>query len=411
MRRAFLLIFLITLLAYGCGGYRSTETIRPVQVQRQMPEITMAHSYYSRNDSLFLLLKFEDAQQVLDILQAATSYEYAVRAGLSDRDAVILQDSVDLPNRKITDVEGQLQVQLALPASVVRKPNVLHIKVWELLSGRERVGIQFKIALNSEMLQKNYSLVHANTGHSVLKTYLTTNDKLMVQTHGDSGSTLTLERFELDFMPASPPMSMRKPSVPRTLSPISTRSLTASDTLIFDNEGLYLLKTEKGFANGLLVLAGNYPQVTRAEELIPPLIYLTTSQEREELMQAKEPKAAVDNFWLSVGGSERQGRALIKEFYSRVERANKLYTAHKAGWATDRGMVYIIYGQPSSISQVGPNITWIYRESETAPYIKFVFTKKENNFTENYYELIRRREYEDSWYSTVAKWRAGKINL
>ncbi|RIJ37098.1 GWxTD domain-containing protein [Pontibacter oryzae] len=261
------------------------------------------------------------------------------------------------------------------------------------------------------MLQKNYSLVHANTGHSVLKTYLTTNDKLMVQTHGDSGSTLTLERFELDFMPASPPMSMRKPSVPRTLSPISTRSLTASDTLIFDNEGLYLLKTEKGFANGLLVLAGNYPQVTRAEELIPPLIYLTTSQEREELMQAKEPKAAVDNFWLSVGGSERQGRALIKEFYSRVERANKLYTAHKAGWATDRGMVYIIYGQPSSISQVGPNITWIYRESETAPYIKFVFTKKENNFTENYYELIRRREYEDSWYSTVAKWRAGKINL
>lgn len=102
---------------------------------------------------------------------------------------------------------------------------------------------------------------------------------------------------------------------------------------------------------------------------------------------------------------------MIRTYYSRVEMANKLFTAHKAGWATDRGMIYLIYGRPSSVSEVGPNITWVYRESETAPYIKFVFTKKENNFTENYYELIRRREYEDSWYSTVAKWRAGKTNL
>lgn len=411
MSRTFLLISLISLMAYGCGGYRGTETLRPVQVQKQMPEITMEHSYYSHNDSLFLLFKFEDAQQILDILQAASSYEYAVRAGLSERDAVILQDSIDLPDRKITDVEGQLHVQLALPRNAVQEPNVLHIQVWEVLSGQERIGVRFKVPLTSDMLQKNYSLVHANTMQPVFKTYLTTNDKVLVQIYGDTSSALTIEHFEPDFMPASPPMSMRKPPVPRTLSPISTHSFFASDTLSFENEGLYLIKTKGGFTNGMLVLAGNYPEVTRAEELISPLIYLTTSQEREELMQAKEPKVAVDNFWLSVGGNERQGRALIREYYSRVEKANKRYTAHKAGWATDRGMVYIVYGQPSSISQVGPNITWIYRESETAPYIKFVFTKKENNFTENYYELIRRREYEDSWYSTVAKWRAGKINL
>jgi hypothetical protein len=59
------------------------------------------------------------------------------------------------------------------------------------------------------------------------------------------------------------------------------------------------------------------------------------------------------------------------------------------------------------VSRVGNTEAWIYRESASTPYIKFVFNKKENNFTNNYYELIRRREYEENWYSTVSKWRAG----
>ncbi len=370
----------------------------------------MQHAYYASNDSLHLLLKFEDARQVLDILQAASSYEYAVRAGAGERDAVIVADSVNLPDRKITDVEGQLHVALALPGRAVQEPNVLHLKVWQVLSGQERMGVEFKVPLASAMMQKGY-LLTTSTGKPLYQNYITTSDKLLVKSFDAGNTFMPVNRFELDFMPAAPPMSLSKPAVSRTLSVASTDTLTASDTLTFQQEGLYLFNPESVFARGILVLPGKYPFVTRAEELVPPLIYLTTSQERDALFKAADPKAAVDAFWLEVGGNESRARELIRTYYKRVEMANKLYTAHKAGWATDRGMIYIIYGRPSSISQVGPNITWIYRESDTSPYIKFVFTKKENNFTENYYELIRRREYEDSWYSSVAKWRAGKTNL
>ncbi len=406
-----MLLCLVMCVLSGCGGYRGTNRLEPVRVQQEVPDISMEHSYYAKNDSLFLLFKFEDVQQVLDILQSTSSYEYAVRAGLSERDAALLQDSIDMPDRKITDVEGQLHLQMGLPARVVQEPNVLHLQVWQVLSGQERMGVRFKVPLRQEMMQKDFRLVHAKSGKPLFQNFITTSDKLLARQYGNGDSLLRVERFELDFRPAPPPMSMQKPPVPRTISAVSSRTVGPSDTLRFTEEGLYLFKPGSASSQGVLALSGNYPQITKAEELIPPLIYLTTSQEREALLQADDPKAAVDNFWLQVGGSERRGRELIRTYYSRVEMANKLFTAHKAGWATDRGMIYLIYGRPSSVSEVGPNITWVYRESETAPYIKFVFTKKENNFTENYYELIRRREYEDSWYSTVAKWRAGKTNL
>jgi GWxTD domain-containing protein len=406
---------LLLLCAFcGCGGgndYRSYSNPGPTRVKQEMPEITMQHSYYASNDSLHLLLKFEDVRQVLDILQSASSYEYAVRTGMSDRDAAILEDSVDLPDRRITDVEGQLHVKLSLPGRVVQEPNVVHLQVWQVLSGQERMGAEFKVPLSSGMMQKNYLLVQQGSGKPLMQNFITTSDKVLVRSYGASDSTIQANRFELDFMPAAPPMSMGKPTVPRTLSVADSYTLAASDTLSFEQEGLYLFNPESAFARGVLVLPGKYPYITKADELIPPLIYLTTSQEREALFKAPDPKAAVDEFWLQVGGNESRARELIRIYYKRVEMANKLFTAHKAGWATDRGMIYIVYGRPSSVSQVGPNITWIYRESDTSPYIKFVFTKKENNFTENYYELIRRREYEDSWYSSVAKWRAGKTNL
>lgn len=395
----------------GCGGLPGNNTLAPVQLKQEVPEIAMEQSYYASNDSLQLLFKFEDVRQVLDLLQAATSYEYAVRSGLSEKDNVLLQDSVDLPDRKITDVEGELHLRLALPGAVVQKPNVLHLMVWQVLSGQERMGVKFRIPLQQEMMQKDYVLLHAASQKPVYKGYVSVEDKLLLKRFGTQQGPLQVERFELEFNPAAPPMSTRKPPMPKTLTASSSFTLRGPDTLQLGQEGLYLLDAGTDFSRGLLAMPNNYPNVTMAEELVPPLIYLTTSEEREALLNAPDVKTAVDEFWLEIGGNPARARELIRTFYNRVETANRLYTAHKAGWATDRGMIYIIFGQPSNVSQVGPNITWIYRESETAPYLKFVFVKKENNFTENYYELVRRREYEDSWYSTVAKWRAGKINL
>ncbi|MHA6246742.1 GWxTD domain-containing protein [Pontibacter sp. CAU 1760] len=408
-----ILLLLPALFLTGCwGGAPTTRTSSPPlpPAKPEEPEITMLQRHYAQNDSLYLILQFEDVRQVLDLLETALSYEYKVLTGENGTAGALLSDSVRLPNRKITDVEGKRMVQVVLPRSLVQEPNVLHFWLWQQLIGQEKMGNKFRVPLRSQMLRKNFLMRNATTGKPFMQTFATTSDKLAIQYFDTAAGPVELQRFDADFRPAAPPMSMRPAVGPRTLSASNTYTLQAGDTLALAQEGFYRLESDAVAAGGLLVLPGAFPQITRATEMLQPLVYLTTSKEREQLNAARDKKAAIDKFWLELAGNKSKGRDLIKEFYSRVEYANTLFSSHKAGWATDRGMIYIIYGKPTRVSSVGDQVTWVYQNAERAPNLKFVFTKKGNNFTENHYELIRRPEYEESWYSTVAKWRAGKTN-
>ena len=232
--------------------------------------MVMQHSYYTSNDSLHLLLRFEDARQVLDPLQAATSYEYAIRAGGSEKDAVVASDSVDMPKRKITDEEGKVTVEVLLPARVVQGGHVLHFRLWQQLMGQELMETKFRLPLHSSMLQKNYLLVNAAIGQPLLENYATTSDRLRVQHFGADSVKVTLQRFEPDFMPAAPPMSMRAPTGPRTLSATDTYTLGPADTVALRQEGIYLLDPNTAFARGLLVMPNRFPQITRPQEMLHP---------------------------------------------------------------------------------------------------------------------------------------------
>ena len=42
----------------------------------------------------------------------------------------------------------------------------------------------------------------------------------------------------------------------------------------------------------------------------------------------------------------------MMEYYARIRIANERYSHYTEGWKTDMGMVFIIYGEPSSIERV-----------------------------------------------------------
>ncbi len=72
---------------------------------------------------------------------------------------------------------------------------------------------------------------------------------------------------------------------------------------------------------------------------------------------------------------------LMAEFFKRVAIANKRYsTRHREGWETDRGRIYILYGQPQKIddhryaTQTKPYQVWIYSDS-----LQFMFVDKNGN--------------------------------
>lgn len=405
-------LFLIAalLLPVGCGGPgpRALGGLRQPEVASRpvKPEVVLQQRYYGKEDSLHLWLRFEDVRQVLHVPQAAQVMHYSVRNGASERDTALQTDSVKVSTGSLHDGQG-LVLPLALPRQLVQEPNVLHLQLWLDAGTASRMGVRYKLPLQASMADKHFLLVQGSNRQPLFQDYTTTSAIFSVQSFADTLSTLEMQRFEADFTPALPPISVKQEAAPRTISVQEKINLAPADSFKLPVPGLYLLAPGSRYSRGILVQPNAFPQVTMAKELLPPLIYLTTSAEREAMMREADTKAAVDRFWLKITGDQNAARQLIRTFYGRVELANKLYTSHKAGWATDRGMIYIIYGQPSDISRTAQTETWIYRQSETSPYVKFVFTKKENNFTTNHYELIRRPEYEESWYSTVAKWRAG----
>jgi GWxTD domain-containing protein len=79
-----------------------------------------------------------------------------------------------------------------------------------------------------------------------------------------------------------------------------------------------------------------------------------------------------------------------QEYYRRIRYANEKFRAFKVdGWKTDRGRVYMVYGQPSDVEQ-HPNESdrypyeiWYYNEIQNG--VKFIFADLESH---NNYRLL-----------------------
>jgi len=73
---------------------------------------------------------------------------------------------------------------------------------------------------------------------------------------------------------------------------------------------------------------------------------------------------------------------LLFEFYSRVDEANRRFsTRFREGWETDRGKIFVLYGEPGRIEnelyarQNSPTITWHYEAED----LTFVFTDQDRD--------------------------------
>ena len=154
-----------------------------------------------------------------------------------------------------------------------------------------------------------------------------------------------------------------------------------------------------------------FPEIKRAEDMIPPLRFITTKAEYDELTSSTNQKAAIEKFWVNCVGNQDKAREVIRKFYTRMHEANIFYTSYIEGWKTDRGMIYLIYGAPNSVYRTANTETWTYGEENNINSLQYSFTKVANPFTDNDYSLERSSVYKQSWYSSVDIWRQGKLYL
>jgi len=85
-------------------------------------------------------------------------------------------------------------------------------------------------------------------------------------------------------------------------------------------------------------------------EFFSKVRYIITPEEKKIFKEipVKERDAFIEEFWKRRDPDpDTEENELKDRYFSRIEESNRLFTAGKPGWLTDRGEVYILLGPPT----------------------------------------------------------------
>jgi len=211
------------------------------------------------------------------------------------------------------------------------------------------------------------------------------------------------------------PFSAEKPSFPATWKSETTNSMDAQKGIAKVSvglKGLFLFKSNEKpeSVEMALATAPHFPEIRKIEELILSVRYIMTKAEFDEIISSKDVKKRLDSFWISNAGSKEKARSMIRTYYNRVITANKMFTCHKEGWQTDRGMIFIVLGPPVNIQSDATGETWAYPRSGLPGNDAFRFNRMQLPYDDNYFELKRSADFKPIWMANVESWRSGRTN-
>ncbi|MFN4144646.1 MAG: GWxTD domain-containing protein [Runella sp.] len=268
------------------------------------------------------------------------------------------------------------------------------------------------IRFRSDKLSDRFALFEPTGRIPLLQNYININEKFILQDINQTTLPLFVTRYRHDFEAAASPMNTSPRSTARTLEVDSTFMLNTSVQVSIKEEGLYFMSQDTIEASGigLLVVGRRFPKMTLPAELVRPVMYMSQSQEINELLSSKDPKKSLDKYWLTLmNGNTDLAKRSISVFYRRVEEANRLFTTYKEGWKTDKGMIFIIMGSPDRVQRSKDREVWVYGQRANFSEINFTFNRRPNQFVEDHYELQRYVEYQPIWYPIVEAWRTGAV--
>ncbi len=266
------------------------------------------------------------------------------------------------------------------------------------------------IRFKKQGINETYGVYTSAGNEPIQRHYINVNDPFSIKRVTGDADQLHVFYYKHNFDPAGSPMNVAQKAVAKSLVVDSTFTIKSNETLKFDKEGLYNIfsDTTQTDGMGILVVNERFPKMTRPEALLGPLLYMSTNTEINEIKKAEDYKKALDKYWLNLmNGNEAVAQQTIKSFYGRVEEANQLFTTYKEGWKTDKGMIFIILGSPDKVQRSKDREVWNYEQRGNAQNVNFTFNRRNNQFVDDHYELVRYAEYQPIWYPVVEAWRNG----
>ena len=212
--------------------------------------------------------------------------------------------------------------------------------------------------------------------------------------------------------PSSPPF-FATDAPEASLQNDSTFSIPNGGSFRAWKPGIYKVEAHNHDLNALTLFYfyEDYPLVNTFPLMGQSTRYITRNEEYTALRKPGHEEAAIDSFWLSrTDQDENVSKSMIKLYYNRVQMANLLFTSYKPGWETERGLIYIMYGEPDYVDYTNETETWLYHQQHELPEISFEFTRKENPLTLADFVLRRNPNYYNSWRIVSYRWRRGLMN-
>ncbi len=269
-----------------------------------------------------------------------------------------------------------------------------------------------KIEKEGKQPAQNFLVKLTDQNVPLFRNYISSDETINILTQNLSTQKMFVRCYFRDFPLAPPPFAEKIPvKFNYVADSIFAIEISPSTNIQLPRKGFYHFQYDTMSKQGLTVFRWDedFPKITDASQAIEALRYLTTKKEYDELLSAKDKKAAIDKYWLELSGNEERGKVLIRKYYSRIQDANKLFTSYLDGWKTDRGLIYTIFGPPTTVFKSDQTDDWTYGNFNTINSITFTFEKIYNPFSGNDYILRRSPAYETPWYRAVDRWRNGVV--
>jgi GWxTD domain-containing protein len=223
----------------------------------------------------------------------------------------------------------------------------------------------------------------------------------------------TAQNFAIRYYPTALPIAVAPSSTKaEAFNPLRAAAefsfVKRGEKYTFDRLGTYFVQTDSSSNKGIFLTCvdSDFPKMSNLGDLIEAMRYITKNDEYELLNTSEDKKEALDRYWLARSPDKERARGLLRTYYRRAETANFYFTAEQAGWRTDRGIIFIVFGKPKNIRKFANSEVWLYTQTNYRAAVEFVFKRKGEIFT-----LQRDETYRGFWDSEVIQWRNGVMHL
>jgi len=290
------------------------------------------------------------------------------------------------------------------------KEYVLEISVEDMLRGSSGKSY-INIDKTSEYNAQNFKVYSAENMTQLFSPNMFNNRNVNIQYKRMPGNNIKVEQYIIPRPFPNPPYLVD--SIDRPLyRPDRTSNIGFRDLQDFhlEEKGLYFFQLSPTDTAGLLLgyFSEDFPRINTVGQMIEPVKYLTTDEEYLNILAKTNKKLALDNFWLRLTGSTDAARELIRIYYNRVLFANFYFTDVSQGWRTDRGMTYIIFGNPDKITRFNNEEVWTYNRNLMSSNNIFRFQKIRSKLSNNLFHLVRDQKYKNTWDQAINTWKSGK---